>query len=147
MVHNMVYFAPKRPNVQADVDSAGHADYVYNRLWLNATINGDLDSNANGTIDSGEHHPEFVGKSDFIGINYYFRGKTLSIGGPIARDSARDFLPTTAYGAIVPRSAPDLAGGYPDGLQRADDGGRGLPVYITENGSPMRATSSAKPTS
>jgi beta-glucosidase/6-phospho-beta-glucosidase/beta-galactosidase len=139
MVHNMVFFAPKRPNIQADIDSAGHADYVYNRLWLNAVIHGDLDANADGTIDLGEHHPEFIGKADFIGINYYFRGKTLSIGGPITPILPLfDFLPSTSYGpGNCPGVCSDLGWEvYPDGLREVltTAGSYGLPVYITENG-------------
>lgn len=138
MVHNMVFFAPQRPNQPVDVAAAQHADYIFNKLWLNATILGDLDINANGTIDSGEHHPEFVGKADFVGVNYYFRGKTLALGFSVTPLLPLfDFLPKTAYPTGCPGQCSDLGWEiYPNGFRSVLEtaGSYGLPVYITENG-------------
>jgi beta-glucosidase/6-phospho-beta-glucosidase/beta-galactosidase len=138
MVHNMVFFAPQRPNQPADVLSAQHADYIFNKLWLNATILGDLDADANGTIDPGEHHPEFVGKADFIGVNYYFRGKTLSLGFSVTPLLPLfDFLPKTSYPTGCPGLCSDLGWEiYPKGFRNVlqTAGSYGLPVYVTENG-------------
>jgi beta-galactosidase len=138
MVHNMVFFAPQRPNQAVDHAAAAHADYIFNKLWLNATILGDLDINANGTIDPGEHHPEFAGKADFVGVNYYFRGKTQGLGFSVTPLLPLfDFLPITAYPMGCPTKCSDLGweifpDGFRDVLQTA--GSYGLPVYVTENG-------------
>lgn len=137
MVHNMVFFAPQRPGQAVDVAGAQHADYLYNRVWLNATIHGDLDANVNGTIDPGEHHPELVGKADFIGVNYYFRGKTFGFGAPVSPVIPLfDFLPTTSY-TNCPSTCSDLGWEiFPQGLREVLDtaDAYGLPIYITENG-------------
>jgi beta-glucosidase/6-phospho-beta-glucosidase/beta-galactosidase len=137
MVHNMVFFAPQRPNQAVDVTAAAHADYVFNRLWLNATILGDLDANVNGTIDPSEHHPEFVGKADFVGVNYYFRGKTFGLGVQVTPVLPLfDFIPTTSY-TNCPSKCSDLGWEiYPNGFRAVltTAGSYGLPVYITENG-------------
>ena len=138
MVHNMVFFAPQRPSQAVDVTAAAHADYIFNRLWLNATILGDLDANVNGTIDPGEHHPEFVGKADFVGVNYYFRGKTARLRCARSRRCLPlfDFLPITSY-ANCPSPCSDLGWEiYPEGLRAVltTAGSYGLPVYVTENG-------------
>jgi len=136
LVHNMIYFAPQRPTHPEDTVAAQHADYVFNRLWLNATINGDLDINVNGTIDPGEHHPEFTGKADFVGVNYYFRGKTQSLGVAVTPLLPLfDFLPITTHQDCP--TCSDLGWEiYPTGLRSVvqEAGSYGLPVYITENG-------------
>jgi beta-glucosidase/6-phospho-beta-glucosidase/beta-galactosidase len=138
LVHNMIFFRPRRNNQQVDIDGAAHANYLYNRLWPNAVILGDLDSNANGTIDSGEHHPELTGKADFFGVNYYFRADALGLGAPVTPVLPLfDFLPTTEYPGLCPSRCSDLGWEiYPEGLTTilGAAGSYGLPVYITENG-------------
>jgi beta-glucosidase/6-phospho-beta-glucosidase/beta-galactosidase len=137
MVHNMVFFAPQRFNQAVDVAAAQHADYVYNRLWLNATILGDVDANVDGLIAPSEHHPEFVGKSDFVGVNYYFRGQTFGLGAPVTPVLPLfDFIPYTSY-TNCPSQCTDLGweiapAGFRAVLTTA--GSYGLPVYVTENG-------------
>jgi beta-glucosidase/6-phospho-beta-glucosidase/beta-galactosidase len=104
---------------------------------LEATIHGDVDANVNGTIDPGEHHPEYVGRSDFVGVNYYFRGKTFGFGAPVSPLLPLfDFLPTTSY-ANCPTLCSDLGWEiYPEGFRAVltTAGSYGLPVYVTENG-------------
>ncbi len=137
MVHNMVFFRPLQPSQPVDVTATQHADYLYNRIWLNATILGDLDANVNGTIDVGEHHPEYVGKADFIGVNYYFRGQVDGLGTPVTPVLPLfDFLPITSY-TSCPGQCSDLGWEiYPEGLTASltTAASYGLPLYITENG-------------
>ena len=137
LVHNMVFFRPQRRGQPVDVAATAHADYLYNRIWPNATILGDLDSNGNGTIDPGEHRPELAGKADFVGLNYYFRAQALGLGAPVTPVLPLfDFLPTTSY-TLCPSRCSDLGWEiWPDGLRSvlATAGSYGLPVYITENG-------------
>jgi beta-glucosidase/6-phospho-beta-glucosidase/beta-galactosidase len=64
-----------QPGSANDQLGAQHATYLYDRLFPNAIFLGDVDSNANGTIEPGEHRPELVGHADFFGLNYYFRGR------------------------------------------------------------------------
>ncbi len=125
LVHSLVYFVPHRDNEPADAEAAAHADYIFNRIWLNATILGNLDQDVDGTVDPGEHHPELAGKADFIGVNYYLRNKARSLDGPVSPVLPLfDFLPTSQ----------DV---YPEGMRHMLNlaGEYGLPVYVTENGS------------
>ncbi len=137
LVHNMVFFRANRPNQPVDVAAAQHADYVFNRVWLNATILGDEDANANGVIDPGEHRPDLVGKADFIGVNYYLRGYVIGLGAPITPVIPMlDFLPIISP-VPCPSTCSDLGWEvYPNGFRTVLGiaGGYGLPVYVTENG-------------
>ena len=144
-VLNLVHFEPLTPGNAMDIAGAQHASYLYNRLFPNAIFNGDVDANANGTIDVGEHHPDLVGHADFFGLNYYFRGKALGLGTPVTPSIPLfDFLPITEYytperpvGAPCPTTCTDFGWEiYPPGLREvlAIAGSYGRPVYITENG-------------
>jgi beta-galactosidase len=137
LVHNMVLFVPQHPGQAIDVAGAQHADYIFNRVWLDATIHGDVDANVNGVADPGEHHPEYVGKADFVGVNYYLRGRALGLGGPVTPVIPLfDFLPTIAH-SNCPGACSDLGWEiWPDGLRvvLTTAAGYGLPLYVTENG-------------
>ncbi|TMB48398.1 MAG: glycoside hydrolase family 1 protein [Deltaproteobacteria bacterium] len=145
LVQNMVAFHPKNPMSPLDVQGTQHADYLFNLLFLNGAIHGDVDANANGTIDSGEHHPELVGKADFVGVNYYFRAVVQGVGVPLTPAiPILDFIPTTSYqtphnptGMPCPSTCSDFGWEiYPIGLREmlTEVATYGLPVYITENG-------------
>ena len=145
VVHNMVAFHPRNPAQPLDVDGAAHADYIYNRVYLNAVTSGDFDANLDGTIDGAEMRPDLAGRSDFIGVNYYLRAVVAGIGGPVsAHIPLFDFLPTFSYRTPHAPSAPVCPSVcsdfgweiYPVGLREVLTfvGTLGLPVYVTENG-------------
>ena len=136
---------PQDPTSADDQVAAQHADYLFNRVYMNATILGDADTNANGTIDPGEHHPELVGKADFVGFNYYLLAKARKL--PVAITPViplLDFSPTISYrtdhnptGSPCPSECSDFGWEiYPHGIYEmaAEAGSYGLPVYVTENG-------------
>jgi beta-galactosidase len=144
-VKNMPAFHPKDPSNPLDQRGAEHADYLFNQLFLNAMVLGDIDENANGTIDAGEHHPEMVGKADFVGVNYYFRAVAQGTLVPLTPViPLLDFVPTFSYrtdhnpnGDPCPSTCSDFGWEiYPIGLREMLTlaGSYGLPVYITENG-------------
>jgi beta-glucosidase/6-phospho-beta-glucosidase/beta-galactosidase len=144
-VINLIYFVPFTDGSANDEIGAQHATYLYDRLFPNAIFLGDVDSNANGTIDPGEHRPELVGHADFFGLNYYFRGKALKLGAPVTPAIPLfDFLPVFTYqtperpfGPLCPTVCTDFGWEiYPPGLREvlAIAGSYGKPVYITENG-------------
>src|SRR4029077_4531104 len=94
VVHNMVAFHPADPMRAADVTGTAHADYIYNRVFLNAVTSGDFDANLDGTIDSGEMRPDLAGRSDFIGVNYSLRAVVTGVGAPISSHIPLfDFIP------------------------------------------------------
>ena len=145
MVNNMIAFHPDNPALAADVAGAVHANYLFNQVFVNAVVLGDVDANANGTTDPGEHRPEFVGKADFAGVNYYFRATARGLGAPITPViPLLDFLPTIAYQTPHNPTAPPCPTAcsefgseiYPEGFREVLQtiGAYGLPVIITENG-------------
>jgi beta-glucosidase/6-phospho-beta-glucosidase/beta-galactosidase len=145
LVHNMVAFTPWDATKPLDVRGTQNADYLFNRLFLNAAVKGEVDADADGTISPGERHPELAGKADFVGVNYYFRGRvtglSFSFSGVIP---IINFAPTTGYRTPQNPSAPECPtecsefGGeiYPEGFREVlnEAGGYGLPLYVTENG-------------
>ena len=144
LVHNMIDFTPA--NTSPDqVDAAEHADRLFNRLFLDAAIKGDYDLDADGTIDPGEHRTALEAKADFLGVNYYFRGRVSTLPGPLTPTiPILDFIPSTTYRWALNRSAPacptfcsDFGSEIdPRGLRAvlATAGSYRLPVIVTENG-------------
>jgi beta-galactosidase len=146
IVQNMVAFTPANPASARDVSATRHADYIFNRLFLDAALKGNRDNNLDGRIESGEHHPRLAGKADFIGVNYYFRGRVTGLPGPLTpRIPVLDFLPATTYRSTTAPNAPKCpttcSGNqgseiYPAGFRQVlkEAGRYGRPVFVTENG-------------
>ena len=143
-VMNMIAFTPANDASAADREATAHADYLFNRLFLNAVVDGELDADANGTIEPAEQDLHGA-KADFVGLNYYFRGRVAAAGAPLTpRIPVLDFIPSTTYAspadpfaAPCPTTCSELGAElYPDGFRQvigtADS--YGLPVYVTENG-------------
>ncbi|HEU0024028.1 MAG TPA: glycoside hydrolase family 1 protein [Thermoleophilaceae bacterium] len=144
-VHNMIGFTPADSDSAADRRAAGHADYVFNRLFLNAVVRGREDLNVDGRISRSERHPGRAGKADYIGLNYYFRSRVTALGDSISdRIKLLDFLPTNSYSTPLspglspcPTTCTDFGWEiYPEGFRSslATAGRYGLPVFVTENG-------------
>ncbi len=145
LVQNMVAFTPGDPSSPTDVAATRHADYLFNRLFINAAVKGVYDLNANGTADPGERRPKLAHKADFIGVNYYFRGRVTGTGAALTpRIGVLDFLPRTGYrwaGAptapTCPTSCSDFGSEiYPEGFRHVlrTASSYGLPLIVTENG-------------
>jgi beta-galactosidase len=156
LVQNLIAFTPADPTSSADVAAAGHADQLFNRLFIDAAVGGVVDENANGVVDAGERQPSLAGKADFVGVNYYFRGRVAALGRPVTqRIPLLDFTYSTFYRTREDTDAPECptvctefgTEVYPEGLRGAVRlaGTYGRPVWITENGladadDDMRAT-------
>jgi beta-glucosidase len=117
-----------------DATAADRADALFNRLFYEAIVRGNLDANANGTLDPGEpaNDPALRGRADYVGINYYSLTAMLNnaaiplLGALPQDDTVERGLPKTDYGwDIYPR-------GFVDELTWA--GSYALPIVITENG-------------
>jgi beta-galactosidase len=141
----MLAFTPTNPSSAADVTATKHANYLFNTWFLNAVVKGVIDANGNGIIDPGEHHQKLAGKADFLGIDYYYRGRVSALDSPLSPAiPVLDFLPATSYRTPQNPSAPpcpttcsDFGNEiYPQGLMQVlrIAGGYHRPVYITENG-------------
>jgi beta-glucosidase/6-phospho-beta-glucosidase/beta-galactosidase len=121
LVHNLVALQP----VDADEDAVAveHADYVYNRLFLNGIFRGEIDRDMDGVAE--EVDPALEGRMDWLGVNYYTRLTVQALAAPLYEGYARfDFFPTVFWEE------------YPEGLYDVTMIGAeyGVPVMITENG-------------
>lgn len=143
-VMNMVAFTPSNPSSQADREATEHADYLFNRLFLNAVVRGDIDANGDGAISAAERDVHGR-KADFVGLNYYFRGRVRAAGAPLTPAiPILDFIPVTAYASPADPSLPPCpttcselgAEIYPGGFRKVIGTAAGYrrPVYVTENG-------------
>jgi len=144
-VHNMVAFTPADPSSQKDRRGAEHADYLFNRLYLNAVVRGEYDRDADGVIEAGERIKRLAGRADFIGVNYYFRGRVTGLNSPLSRwIQVLDFLPSTFYRTEADQNRPACPTTcsefgteiYPEGFGEVlrTAGSYGLPLIVTENG-------------
>jgi beta-galactosidase len=145
LVQNLVAFTPADPGSEADVAAARNADQLFNRLFIDAAVHGIVDEDVDGRVDPGERWEVFRGKADFIGVNYYFRGRVSALGQPVTRHvPLLDFVYSTFYRTPQDPDAPPCptlctefgTEVHPEGLRDvlATAGSYGLPVYVTENG-------------
>ena len=67
------------------------------------------------------------GKADFIGVNYYFRGRVTGLDAPVARDiPLLDFVAATSYRTELSPDLPECLAQcsdfgseiYPEGFRR-----------------------------
>lgn len=132
VVANLAAIAPGNPERAEDLVAAEHADYVYNRAWLNAAARGQFDEDLDGETDVLESNEGL--ELDFLGINYYTRITVVGLGGPLFGDLAMtDFLPTVLWEE------------YPEGMAEVVAVGQdyGAPIYITENGTGAQSEDAA----
>ena len=103
-VMNMVAFTPADPSSAADQTATEHADYLFNRLFLEGVVRGDVDANGDGTIQPSEDATH-KRKADFVGLNYYFRGRVTAAGARSPRRS-RSSTSSPRPPMRVPRTRP-----------------------------------------
>ncbi len=143
-VMNMIAFTPANPSSPADAVATEHADYLFNRLFLNGVVDGDVDANGDGVISASERDVHGR-KADFIGVSYYFRGRVSAAGAPLTPlIPILDFIPATSYANPTDPTLPPCpttcselgAEIYPPGFRAVIDEAAGydLPLYVTENG-------------
>ena len=111
---------------------------------MEAAVNGIRDRDADGVVDPGERSRKLANKADFVGLNYYFRGRIAALGTLTPRIPLLDFLPATQYESAINPSAPPCPTTctefgweiYPEGLRQVLEiaGDYRLPVIVTENG-------------
>jgi beta-glucosidase len=136
IVHNTPAIEPEDPTYPDDVAAAARVRYINNAWILNAVVRGDWDDDFDGNYDGPNDKkgdPSLVGRSDYLGINYY-SAVSASVNGiqiPIINAGIRqDHLPTD-------RPKTDFFWDiHPKGFRIVLDEAKvyGLPVVITENG-------------
>jgi beta-galactosidase len=140
LVQHFIAFRPKRPGQRIDRTGTQHADYLFNRTFLDAAIKGDYDANADRVIVTSEHHPQLAHKSDYLGINYYRTGEVTGLAQPLSNSvPLYDFIPKVEYTKKdCPSTCSDVGWNISPASLRGLIPVLGkryrLPMYITENG-------------
>ena len=145
LVQNMIHFTPASASKSIDTAATVHADKLFNRTFPDAAIKGQYDLNANGKVDAGEYKPSLAGKADFLGVNYYFRGRVSGLGASLSKTiPLLDFLPRTGYRWALNRTAPVCPTTCSEFGAELDSAGLEavlteaasykLPLIVTENG-------------
>lgn len=136
IVQHLRAIEPEDPADPADVAAAARVRYVNNTWLLNVAVRGDWDDELDGKLDGPSDRvadPALVGRSDYVGLNYYSAAIASSRGLrlPVIDASIRlDHLPTDRpktdfHWDIHPK-------GFREVLLEAK--AFGLPIVVTENG-------------
>lgn len=137
LVYNVAPVEPKDPSRSLDRLAALNIDYLYNEVFLNGVLKGELDDDLDGT---GEVREDLVGRSDYLGVNYYTRvrveGDTDSI--------LPDFSPKLTLNPLTVEQGAVYAKGLYDAIMEVKAEYPGVPLIITENGNDAEAGDSAK---
>jgi len=134
VIVNIASFVPADPEDPKGPEAARHLGWVHNEIFLEGVATGRLDGNIDGVLDPARE--DLVGRLDWIGINYY------------TRISVSYFPAGFAPGYPWLDAMPGLDGGffqlYPEGLYDALAlvNRFGLPMIITENGTPNLTSNS-----
>lgn len=126
VVYPLTPVAPKDPKRPLDVKAAENVFYLWNAVYLNAVIHGELDEKLDGTT---VYHPELADRMDYFGMNYYFGLTVEGTASPIL--PALSPLSTLNPLSLVP-GGEDAPGFYQ--MLRFVHDNYGLPIVVTENG-------------
>jgi beta-glucosidase/6-phospho-beta-glucosidase/beta-galactosidase len=144
--HATAEWVPSRNNQlsddPADLAAVDRLKWVYEYLFIDAILEGGFDPDLDGTLD--EPHPEWAGKLDWLGVQYYFRGGVTAGSALIPVLELTPCFGAFDLGACVPpidESYYVAAMAYehhPDGLGLSllDWGARWpeLPLVVSESG-------------
>jgi len=134
--NNMLPARPANPANPLDVAAADAWNRMYNQWFPNAVIDGWVDANLDGIKTLDEIHPEFVGKTDFLGVQYYGSDRMQGLGfAPIPGLSFFQGIPMRCQPTSSTCSdfnQPIDPGGFREVLELAASYGK--PLWVTENG-------------
>ena len=68
-------------NDPADIAASDNVRYVYHQIFTDALVYGQWDGNLDRMIEESEQRPDWAGKIDFLGPQYYFRGGVTDLEG------------------------------------------------------------------
>lgn len=125
-----------------DIGARDRVAYVYHHLFVDALLEGGFDPQFDGTLD--EPHPEWKGRLDWLGVQYYFRAGVTGDPGLMPLIDATPCFGEIDFGACVPMLDPSHAVPAmdyehdPRGLYErlVEFGARwpDLPLVVTESG-------------
>ncbi|MBX3245901.1 MAG: family 1 glycosylhydrolase [Myxococcales bacterium] len=93
-------FRNARTTRPQDVAATEAVEYVYHRFFVESILNGTFDADLDG--DPEETHPDWTGKLDFLGVQYYFRAGVTGSPGLIPRVGATPCFGEFDFGACIP---------------------------------------------
>lgn len=120
---------PADPDSPVDQQAAENVNYLYNWAFLDAVVKGSLDASLLG---SPTQRADLADRMDFLGINYY--AVTRVQGEEWATLPA--LSPLTTFNPLSLEVDYDAPSGIYEALVLVADRYPGLPLYITENGTP-----------
>jgi beta-glucosidase len=130
IAHNMMEFAPARPDNTLDRKLAAAGDRLYNLALLEAMESGKMSWGIPGEGRTEFSIPDFPSANDFVGVNYYSR---VHLRFRVLPGAVADFLYRDVEGRGLTDTGWEI---HPEGfdrmLRRAESIGR--PVLVTENG-------------
>ena len=146
--HSIIPPSPLDPNDPDDADSAYWYDYLSHRLFLRAVVNGDLDVNANGSIDDRYtipvegHYDSLQGTIDFLALNYYNPVAVKHVSGVFGPVQGVPCMPQADFLCYPAGRGPYIQGDngneiHPEGIKDIIEDFQDefkLPVLISENG-------------
>jgi len=133
--NNMIPARPADPRNPLDEQAADAWNSYYNRWFPNAVIDGWVDANFDGKRTPDEIHTDFVGKVDFLGVQYYGSQPMQGFGfAPIPGFPFLKGLPIRCDPSPTCSdfNQPTDPGGFREVLEIAASYRK--PLWVTENG-------------
>lgn len=127
VVYPVAPILPKDPSSLLDQRAAENISYIYNDIFLNAVIKGELDDDLDG---KGEVQARLTDRSDYLGLNYYFK---IVVEGE-EESFIPDFSPLLTFDPLSLEQGEAYPEGLREMLQKIGAQYPDLPVIITENG-------------
>ena len=137
LVYNIVPAEPRDAQSPRDVRGAQNLFYLYNEVFLNAVMTGEVDLLLDGT--RGKYDASLGGRLDFIGINYYTRAIVDGTDAPFFAALS----PLTTFNPLSSTLYTETPQGLYDMVRWVN--ARGYPAMITENGSADPSDSDVSP--
>jgi len=125
LVYAMAPVKPKDPGNPLDVRAAKNLFYLYDSVFLNGVIKGDLDADLTG---HPVHRDDLAGRIDWLGINYYTRSPSKASPTP----AFPTLSPLTTFNPFTFQLWEDYPRGIYEMAMLAKD--YGVPSFVTENG-------------
>lgn len=128
VVYPIAPAVPKNPDSERDRKGAENLDYIYNRVFLNATALGLFDEELDGDPVLRD---DLANRMDYIGLNFYFRAIVEGSDVPTLRRMSplSTFNLTTLAFEEYPPAIIDALHVVRDVYKK--------PILITENGTPV----------
>jgi beta-glucosidase len=100
---SVIAWQPSRNNKPstdpADIAAAARMDYAYNVFFAKAVYEGGFDSDLDGTFD--EQRPDWQGKLDWLGLQYYFQGGVTARSQAIRQLGLTPCYPPIDFGSCI----------------------------------------------